>query len=124
MNYIPLIGRAFLATIFINSSVSKILDFAATEEMIALRGLPHPNLMLLGNIVFQLVGAFSLILGYKTRWGAIILILFLIPTTLVFHNFLDDPAQKTAFLKNVDLIGSLMMVSYFGPGPVSLDERV
>ncbi|MGI0498867.1 FAD-dependent oxidoreductase [Limnospira platensis] len=124
MNYIPLIGRAFLATIFINSSVSKILDFAATEEMIALRGLPHPNLMLLGNIVFQLVGAFSLILGYKTRWGAIILILFLIPTTLVFHNFLDAPGEKTAFLKNLALIGSLMMVSYFGPGPVSLDERV
>lgn len=123
MNYIPLIGRVFLATIFLHSSIGKIFNFAATQEVIANQGLPFPALMLLGNIVFQLVGGFSLIFGYKTRWGAILLILFLIPTTLVFHNFLDDPTEKTAFLKNLALIGSLMMVSYFGAGPISIDEN-
>ncbi|MFZ1024807.1 MAG: FAD-dependent oxidoreductase [Limnoraphis robusta] len=121
MKYIPLIGRSFLSTIFLYSAISKIFSFAATQQMIADRGLPFPALMLLGNIIFQLVGGISLILGYKTRIGACLLIAFLIPTTLVFHNFLADPTETTAFLKNLGLIGALLMVSYFGAGPVSLD---
>ncbi|WP_413164392.1 FAD-dependent oxidoreductase [Capilliphycus salinus ALCB114379] len=121
MKYIPLIGRAFLSSIFLYSAITKIFGFAATQEMIAARGLPLPTLMLLGNIIFQLIGGISLILGYKTRIGAVILILFLIPTTLVFHNFLADPGETTAFLKNLALIGALLMISYFGAGPVSLD---
>lgn len=121
MKYIPLVGRAFLSSIFLYSAITKIFGFAGTQQMLAERGLPLPTLMLLGNIIFQLVGGLSLILGYKTRIGALILILFLIPTTLVFHNFLADPAETTAFLKNLALIGALLMVSYFGAGPVSLD---
>ena len=123
MNYIPLIGRTFLAVIFLQSAIGKIFSFAATQQMMADRGLPLPALLLLGNIVFQLVGGLSLILGYRTRWGALILILFLIPTTLVFHNVFVDPGEQIAFLKNLALIGSLMMVSYFGAGPVSLDHK-
>lgn len=121
MKYIPLVGRSFLSSIFLYSAITKIFGFAGTQQMIADRGLPFPTLMLLGNIIFQLVGGISLILGYKTRIGALVLIAFLIPTTLVFHNFLADPAETTAFLKNLALIGALLMVSYFGAGPVSLD---
>lgn len=123
MNYIPLIGRTFLAVIFLQSAIGKIFSFADTQQMMGDRGLPIPALLLLGNIVFQLVGGLSLVLGYRTRWGALILILFLIPTTLVFHNVFVDPGEQIPFLKNLALIGSLMMVSYFGAGPVSLDHR-
>ncbi|MGQ4647919.1 DoxX family membrane protein [Lyngbya aestuarii] len=123
MNYIPLFARIFLAIVFLNSGISKLFGFAETQQMMTERGLPVAGLLLVGNIVFQLVGATSLVVGYKVRWGAILLILFLIPTTLVFHNFLADPGETNSFLKNLALIGALMMVYYFGAGPVSFDAR-
>lgn len=123
MNYIPLVARICLSIIFLNSAISKMMNFAGTEQMMVEKGLPLAGLLLLGNIVFQLVGGISLILGYKARWGAIILILFLIPTTLVFHNFLANPDELTAFLKNLALIGGLLMVYYAGAGAVSLDAK-
>jgi uncharacterized membrane protein YphA (DoxX/SURF4 family) len=64
------------------------------------------------------------LLGYKTRLGAILLILFLIPTTLVFHTDFSKEMQVIAFLKNLAIIGGLLMVVYAGAGPISLDERV
>ncbi|MEW6496311.1 MAG: DoxX family protein [Cyanobacteriota bacterium] len=123
MNYIPLAARICLSLIFLYGGIKNMTGFAATQQMIAARGLPLPSLMLLGNIVFQLVGAISLVLGYKVRWGAILLIVFLIPTTLVFHNFWSDPKETIAFLKNLGLIGGLLMVYYAGAGAVSLDAR-
>lgn len=123
MNYIPLAARICLSLIFLYGGIKNLTGFAATEQMIAARGLPFPSLMLLGNIVFQLVGAISLVLGYKVRWGAILLIVFLIPTTLVFHNFLADPKETIPFLKNLSLIGGLLMVYYAGAGALSLDAR-
>ena len=123
MKYIPLIARICLSIIFLNSAISKITDFSGTEQMMADKGLPLAGLLLIGSIIFQLMGGISLVLGYKVRWGAIILILFLIPTTLVFHNFWANPDELTAFLKNLGLIGGLLMVYYAGAGAVSLDER-
>ena len=123
MNYIPLAARICLSLIFLYGGIKNMTGFAATQQMIAARGLPLPSLMLLGNIVFQLIGAISLVLGYKVRWGTILLIVFLIPTTLVFHNFWSDPKETIAFLKNLGLIGGLLMVYYAGAGAVSLDAR-
>lgn len=124
MQFIPLIARSFLATIFLHSGITKIFEFQETQDMMAGRGLPFPALLLLGNIIFQIVGGLSLVVGYKTKIGAWILILFLIPTTLVFHNFWEVPEEKIAFLKNVGLIGGLLLITYFGAGPVSVDEHI
>jgi uncharacterized membrane protein YphA (DoxX/SURF4 family) len=121
LNIVLLVARICLALIFLNSSITKMFDFAATQDMMAGRGLPAPALLLLGNIVFQLVGATLLLLGYKVKWGAILLILFLVPTTLVFHNPFD-PEQTTAFLKNLGLIGGVLYAYATGPGSLSLDE--
>ncbi|ABW25301.1 DoxX [Acaryochloris marina MBIC11017] len=83
--------------------------------------LPLAPALAIGTIVFQLVGGLSLVMGYKVKLGALLLILFLIPATLVFHNFIGDPSQVNAFLKNVGLIGGLLMVIYTGAGSISID---
>ncbi|MBO9998533.1 MAG: DoxX family protein [Cyanobacteria bacterium SID2] len=121
-NYIPLAARICLATIFLRAGFSKIGGFAATANMMGDRGLPLPEVLLVGTIVFQILGGLSLVLGYKVRTGSILLIIFLIPATLVFHSPLD-PEQTTNFLKNLGLLGGLLMSFYFGAGPVSLDDR-
>ncbi|VXD22258.1 DoxX family protein [Planktothrix paucivesiculata] len=124
MQFIPLIGRTFLATIFIHAAINKIFDFAPTQTMMTEKGLPFAGILLGGTIVFQILGGLSLVLGYKTRLGAWLLILFLIPTTVIFHNFWDVPAEKIDFLKNLSIMGGLLMITYFGAGPVSVDEHI
>ncbi len=124
MQFIPLIGRTFLATIFIHAAINKIFDFANTQTMMTEKGLPLAGILLGGTIVFQILGGLSLVLGYKTRLGAWLLILFLIPSTIIFHNFWDVPAEKIDFLKNLSIMGGLLMITYFGAGPVSVDEHI
>jgi len=123
MELIPLIARICLATIFLRSGFGKLQDPAGTQQLMASMSIPFPLLMLVGSILFELVGALSVLLGYRTRWGAIALIIFMIPTTLIFHTKFGDPMQITQFLKNLAIIGGLLMLIYAGPGRLSLDLR-
>ncbi|MDJ0898975.1 MAG: DoxX family protein [Xenococcus sp. MO_188.B8] len=122
MKYIPLAARICLCSIFLKAGIDKIFGFAATAEMMADRGLPIANILLIFTIAFQLLGGLSLLFGYKVKIGSILLILFLIPATLVFHNPLVDPNQINNFLKNIGLIGGLLMVIYAGAGALSIDN--
>jgi uncharacterized membrane protein YphA (DoxX/SURF4 family) len=67
------------------------------------------------------------LLGYQTRLGAWLLVIFLVPVTLVMHNFwaASDPlvyqVEKGMFLRNVTMLGGALLISYFGAGPLSLD---
>ncbi len=123
MELIPLIARICLAAIFLWSGFGKLQDPAGTQQLMASMSIPFPPLMLVGSILFELVGALSVLLGYKTRWGAIALIIFMIPTTLIFHANFGDRTQVTQFLKNLAIIGGLLMLIYAGPGRLSLDLR-
>ena len=119
--YIPLIGRAFLAAIFLKAAVANTLGFQGMVEMMTSRGLLVPQLLLIGNIFCTLVGGLSILFGFKARIGAILLIIFLVPTTFVFHNPFSDPNELNAFLKNFGLVGAMLFIYYYGTGPVSLD---
>lgn len=125
MNYIPLVARIFLSVIFLRSGISKILDFSGTQQFMSANGIPLAltGLLLVGSIIFELAGGLSVLLGYKVRWGAIALIIFLIPATLIFHTNFAEEMQVIQFLKNLALMGGLLMVVYFGSGPVSLNAR-
>ncbi|USR90015.1 DoxX family protein [Phormidium yuhuli AB48] len=123
MNYIPVVARFFLAAIFLRAGVSKIFGFDGVAAMMGNIGLPFPEVLLVGTIAFQILGSLSLILGYKTRIGVILLIIFIVPTSIIFHNP-TDPTETTNFFKNLGLLGGLMMTLYSGAGPVSLDHRL
>jgi putative oxidoreductase len=123
--FIPLIARTFLAIVFVRAGFDKaFVDFAGTQEQMASTGIPIPFVVLIFTIAFQILGGISLILGYKAKIGAILLIIFLIPATLVFHNPLIDPTQMIDFTKNLSILGGLLMVVAFGAGALSLDEKL
>ena len=122
MKYIPLAARICLCLIFLKAGIGKIFGYSSTVEMMANKGLPIADVLLIFTIAFQLLGGLSLLLGYKVKLGSILLILFLIPATLVFHNPLADPNEINAFLKNIGLIGGLLMVIYVGAGALSIDD--
>ncbi|MEO1399872.1 MAG: DoxX family protein [Cyanobacteria bacterium J06635_1] len=122
--YVPLIARTFLAVIFIQTGLNKIADFAGTQQQIASVGIPLAGLVTAFTILFELLGGISLIIGYQAQIGAILLLVFLVPATLMFHNPIADPTQMIQFMKNLAIMGGLLMVVAFGAGPISLDRRV
>lgn len=121
MKYLPLAARVCLCLIFLKAGVSHILGFNGTVERMTNTGLPLANILLIFTIIFQILGGLSLLLGYQVKIGSILLIIFLIPATLVFHNPLADSNEINSFLKNIGLIGGLLMIISSGAGPFSID---
>ncbi len=124
----PVVGRILLALIFLLSGIGKITGWEGTAGYMASVGMPMVTLFLIGAIVLEIGGGLSLITGFKARWGALALIVFTIPATVLFHNFwamegADAFTNQIMFMKNLGLIGGLLMVMAFGAGPLSIDAR-
>ena len=117
--YLALAGRICLALIFLNSGIKHLNGFRGFVETIGSKGLPIPSVLAVGTILFLLLGSVSLLLGYRTQIGAWLLIVFLVPATLAFHPPIGDSLGD--FLKNVALIGGLLMTISNGPGLMSVD---
>ncbi|UCD57100.1 MAG: DoxX family protein [Candidatus Hydrogenedentota bacterium] len=122
-NFVPLSARVLISQIFLASGWGKIMDPSGTQHYMAAHGMPLTALFLVGAIVLELGGGLSVLLGYKARWGAVALIVFLIPTTLIFHTAFAERLQQIMFMKNSAILGGLLMVACFGSGPLSLDAR-
>lgn len=131
-NLLTIAGRIMLATIFFMSAVgNKIPKFSATAEYMAANGVPAPKFMLVGGIVFLLLGSISVVLGFRARIGASLLAVFLVLATYYFHHFWtlapdsqDFQMQMIQFMKNLGLFGAMLMIIANGPGPASFDNRM
>jgi putative oxidoreductase len=115
---LALVGRLFIAIIFLASAFGKITNFEGTLQYMDAHGMPAANLLCAAAIAVEALGAVSLILGFKTRWGAGALAVFLISATAVFHT---QPDQRIQLLKNLSILGGLLTVIAHGPGSVSLE---
>jgi putative oxidoreductase len=109
------LGRAFLGALFLISGVSKIAGFAGYVTYMNKAGLPMTEVLLPLTIAIEVGCGLSLVIGWKSFYAAIILALFLIPTTAVFHAFWNADAaafsnQLTNFLKNLSILGGMLMV--------------
>ncbi len=115
---LALVGRLFLAIIFLASAFGKITNFDGTLQYMDAHGMPVAHALCVLAIAIESLGAVALILGYKTRWGAAALAVFLITATAVFHT---APDQRIQLLKNLAILGGLLTVLANGPGPISLE---
>jgi putative oxidoreductase len=92
-------------------------------------GVPLPGLLVPLSGVIGVAGGLSIALGYHAKVGAWLLVLFLVPVTLMLHNFwaVTDPMMRgmqiAMFMKNVSMLGAALLIAYFGSGPLSLDAR-
>jgi len=123
-----LLARIFLALIFLVSAAGKLADYGGTVGHMTAQGLPVAKYLLAGAIFFEIAGGLMVLLGWRARFGALLLVLFLIPTTLVYHAFwgytgVERTLQMLQFLKNLAIIGGLLMVCAYGSGPLGLDGR-
>jgi putative oxidoreductase len=132
MKFILLLGRILFSLIFLNTVVFHFSKDAASYA--ASKGVPASSFLVPASGIIALLGALSIILGFKARWGAWLIVLFLVPVTFMMHNFwaIDDPMmrqmQMSMFMKNLSMLGGALIIAYFGSGPLSVDagtiERV
>ena len=140
---ITVVARLFLALIFLMSAVgNKIPQFSNVAQMMEGKGVPMPQVMLAGAILFLLAGSASIIFGFKARLGAGLLFVFLVLATYFFHDFWSWSAESMwvlstnsdvklpvqqiemiSFMKNLALMGAMLFIVANGSGPMSLDRR-
>ena len=102
------IGRIFLAIIFILSGAGKLMNPATYETMITGTGMPAGLAIPAG--VFEVSAGLALALGLMTRLAAVLLVAFVALATVLFHNRLTDPMQQAQALKNLAIMGGLLLV--------------
>ena len=127
-NPLALIGRLLLAYFFIPAGIGKIGGFAGTVGYIASKGLPLPEVGAVLAIIVEVGVGLMLLLGFKTRWAALILMVFTLAASVFFHNYWALPEaqaamQKLMFNKNLGVAGGLLAFAAFGAGAFSLDGR-
>jgi putative oxidoreductase len=124
---VVVLGRFFFALIFLmagaNHFSGQTIAFAASQ------GVPLASFAVPFSGVLAIAGGLSILLGYRAKLGAWLIVLFLVPVSLMMHKFwlVQDPMmaqiQMILFMKNVSMLGGALLISQFGAGPFSLDAR-
>ena len=107
-SFLDFFSRVAISAIFISAIPGKINDFKKTVEYISTKGIPEAisSILLVGAIVCLILGSGFFVFGEKQKIGSVFLLLFLIPTTIIFHVF---PFQQRAVFINLGLIGGLII---------------
>jgi putative oxidoreductase len=126
-DWAALLGRILLAGIFVISGFGKITGFEGTAGYIASKGLPLPQVLTVIAILIELGGGLAIVLGWKARWAALVLIVLMIVITPIFHGYWAAPPdemmdQQIHFMKNVSILGGSLLLFAFGPGRYSVDK--
>jgi putative oxidoreductase len=119
-NTTDLAGRILIAALFLIAGIGKISGYAGTQGYMASMGVPGALLPLV--IALEVLGAITIIAGYRTRLVAAALAAFTLATGLIFHGA-DDPMQQIMLLKNVAVAGGFLLLVARGAGDWSLDAR-
>lgn len=127
-NPFSLLARLLMVALFLPAGLSKITGFEGTVGYIASVGLPMASLGAVLAIAVEVLAPLALLVGWRTRWAALVLAVFTLAATVFFHNFWAMPAeqqfmQQLMFMKNIGVVGGLLALAAFGAGAWSLDER-
>lgn len=125
---LALIGRILIAYLFIPAGFGKLMGFGGTVGYITSAGLPLPEVAAVIAIIIELGLGIALLLGFKTRWTAIVMAIFTVATALFFHKYWSAPEamkmmQQINFNKNIAIAGGLLAFAAFGAGRFSIDKK-
>ena len=125
---VSLAGRILLALMFVPAGFGKLTNIGGTAGYIASGGLPFPSLLAVLAGALELFGGLALVVGFKVRWVGLAMALFTLVASAVFHPFWSVPeaqqmVTKLLFMKNISVVGGMLLISALGAGALSLDER-
>ncbi len=118
-----LLGRILIAALFVPDAYGKMMNFNGFAASLAPKGLPFPTIWAILAVVALVVGSLGVLLGYRTRLAALLLIAFVIMANLTSHQFWVVPAQAGAFWKNMALVGGLLFVFVHSAGRLAVESR-
>jgi putative oxidoreductase len=118
-----LLGRLFLASMFLLFGYGKITAFSETAGYMSSLGLPAPSLATVIAIIVEIGGGLLILVGYQTRLVALALAIFVLAAAFIGHLQLDDMNQFQHFMKNMAIVGGLLGFTAFGAGAYSIDAR-
>ena len=125
----PLTGRILISLIFLMSGFGKVFQFDGQVAYAASQGVPLASLAIIISIIAELAAATMIIIGYRARLGALILLVWMIPVSIMLHAFwnIEDPMAQQMhmimFMKNLAMAGGFLALANAGAGAISLDAR-
>ena len=120
MQIIELIGRIFISLVFLIAGFGKIFSYENTIDYMESFGVP--GYLLIPAIIVEILFPLLVIIGYKTKFSALILALFSLLLALVFHTDFSNQMQLMSFLKNLALSGGFLIIFINGGGKFSIDQ--
>ncbi len=120
---LALLGRLLMSAIFIEGGLHKALAPTATIAMMQHYNLPLPQAGFLVAVLVELLGGLAILVGYRTRWVAVILAAWCIATAFIAHYHPGDTNNMIHFMKNVCMAGGFLQLAAWGAGRFSLDRR-
>ena len=122
MNIIEILGRIFLSAIFLINGVGKIFNYEGTIQY--MESFNVPSNLIIPAIIVEILFPIFLILGYRTRFSALILSLFTLTLAVTFHTDFSDQMQLISFLKNIAIAGGFLIIFVRGAGKYSIDHKL
>lgn len=127
MQFVILLGRILFAAIFILASPRHFSSNGINHA--SELGVPLAQVLVPISGVLAALGGLSVLLGYRAKLGAWMLVVFLVAVTLMMHQFwkISDPTlfntQRAMFMKNLSMLGAALLITQVGAGPLSVDGK-
>ena len=122
MHIVEIIGRIFLSAIFLINGVGKIFNYEGTIQY--MENFDVPGYLIIPAITVEILFPILLIIGYYTKFSALVLSLFTLALAVIFHTDFSNQMQLMSFLKNIAIAGGFLIIFVYGPGKYSLDHKL
>ena len=122
MHIIEALGRIFLSTIFLIEGFRKLIFREQTIEFMEAYGVP--GILFIPSVIVEILFPLLIIVGYKTKLASLVMILFILTVTIIFHTDFSNEMQLIAFLKNIAITGGFLINLVRGAGKYSIDHKL
>ena len=122
MHFIEVLGRIFLSAIFLINGIGKIFYYEGTIQY--MENFNVPGSLVIPAIIVEILFPILLIIGYYTKFSALVLSLFTLALAVIFHTDFSNQMQLMSFLKNIAIAGGFLIIFVYGPGKYSIDHKL
>ena len=122
MHIVEILGRILLSAIFIINGIGKIFNYEGTIQY--MENFDVPSYLIIPAIIVEILFPILLIIGYYTKFSALVLSLFTLVLAVIFHTDFSNQMQLMSFLKNIAIAGGFLIIFVYGPGKYSIDHKL
>ena len=122
MQIVEILGRILLSAIFLINGIGKIFNYEGTIQY--MENFDVPGYLIIPAITVEILFPILLIIGYYTKFSALVLSLFTLVLAVIFHTDFSNQMQLISFLKNIAIAGGFLIIFVYGPGKYIIDHKL